>query len=349
MRLSALLPLLLLAAACGKGNDGIVGKAEVAGSTEDDAESGQGRALEAGRALIGKRAPAALLRTIDGASIDLASAYGHKPVYLKFWATWCIPCREQMPGFEADYEKYRDQILTVAVNTGFNDSEDAVRDYRRQHGLQMPIAIDDGTLGTALNLRVTPQHVVIGRNGRILYVGHAADDRLRQALADAIREPAATAPVAPSDGTSETAATESALDVLAGVPLTGAIADGKPRVLVFFTPWCESYFATSRPAYAANCKRMREEVNTLVSAGGVHWVGISSGLWSSAKDLQDYRSSKSMLVPLYLDATGRLFRSFDVRDVPTAIVLDRRGRIVRRVGPTDGNLAAAIRMAEARS
>jgi peroxiredoxin len=254
-----------------------------------------------------------------------------------------------MPGFEADYEKYRDQILTVAVNTGFNDSEEAVRDYRRQHGLHMPIAIDDGTLGTALNLRVTPQHVVIGRNGRILYVGHAADDRLRQALADAIREPAATAPLAPSGGTPETAATASALDTFAGVPLTGAIADGKPRVLVFFAPWCESYFATSRPAYAANCKRMREEVNALASAGGVHWVGISSGLWSSPKDLEDYRSSKAMSVPLYLDATGRLFRSFDVRDVPTAIVLDRRGRIVRRVGPSDGNLAAAIRVAEARS
>jgi hypothetical protein len=52
----------------------------------------------------------------------------------------------------------------------------------------MPIAIDDGSLGAALNLRVTPQHVVIGRDGRILYVGHLDDGKLADALRRAVVE-----------------------------------------------------------------------------------------------------------------------------------------------------------------
>ena len=70
-------------------------------------ESGQGRAQAAGRPLIGLAGPDLALKTIDGKTIDLAKLYGRKPVYLKFWATWCVPCREQMPGFEHDYETLR--------------------------------------------------------------------------------------------------------------------------------------------------------------------------------------------------------------------------------------------------
>ncbi len=61
-------------------------------SPEDVAET-------AGAPLIGKYAPSITLKTIDGKSIDLAEFYGKKPVYLKFWATWCVPCRQQMPHF----------------------------------------------------------------------------------------------------------------------------------------------------------------------------------------------------------------------------------------------------------
>jgi peroxiredoxin len=349
--------LMLLTAACGEENGGRDASAGVAPSAPAEAsvDSGQGRALEAGRALIGKVAPAAVLKTIDGKTIDLASAYGRKPVYLKFWATWCVPCRQQMPGFEADYVKYRDQIQTVAVNTGFNDSHEAVRDYRQRHGLTMPIAIDDGTLGGALNLRVTPQHVVIGRSGKILFIGHEADEALHDALEKALAEPAATAAAAVSvdrrsyrEGDFPTGLGP-ALTTVAGFPVTGPAKDGKPRVLLFFSPWCETYLKESRPEQADACRLGREEVNKLASAGGVNLVGISSGLWSSEKDLAEYRAKRELRIPLHLDANGRLFRAFGVHKVPTIVVIDASGRIVCRIGPDEKTLNAAIRAAKARA
>jgi thiol-disulfide isomerase/thioredoxin len=311
-----------------------------------DPESGQGRAERAGQELIGRRAPAVIMRTIDGKQFDLSDYYGQKPVYLKFWATWCIPCRQQMPGFEADYEKYGDRILTVAVNTGFNDDLRAVSDYRRMHGLKMPIVIDDGSLGAALNLRVTPQHVVIGRDGHILYVGHLADERLHAALERALEEPrAAQAPTA----TTKSQVSPRRIDV-AGLPFPEPIADRKPRILLFFSAWCETYLKQSRPDEAALCERNREQVNKLIAKSSAHWLGIASGLWTTEKDLADYRSAKfHYQMPLHLDSRGSTFRAFHVRQVPTMIILDAEGHIIGRFGPKEKDLSTAVSKATKRA
>lgn len=133
--------------------------------------SGQERAIAAGSGLVGSPAPPISVKTIDGQVIDLGELYGRKAVYLKFWATWCVPCREQMPHFQHTYETAGSDLAVIAVNAGFNDSVDEIVKYRQQLGITMPIVLDDGRLAAALNLRVTPQHIVIGRDGRILYVG----------------------------------------------------------------------------------------------------------------------------------------------------------------------------------
>ena len=69
------------------------------GTETKAATSGQQLAESAGRSLIGKPAPRFVVTTIDGETIDLGRLYGKQAVYLKFWATWCVPCREQMPHF----------------------------------------------------------------------------------------------------------------------------------------------------------------------------------------------------------------------------------------------------------
>lgn len=355
MKRTAILALLLLCAACQRSQPPSTAARAATSQAATNDDSGQDRAEAAGRALLGRPGPALTLTTIDGERIDLAKFYGQKPVYLKFWATWCTPCREQMPAFEHDYQSLKDQMTIVAVNTGFNDSKPAIEAYRQRLGIHMPIVMDDGKLAAALNLRVTPQHVVIGRDGRILYVGHLEDERLHRALQAAIAErggqaQASASTVEPVFGIGD-APTGLVATTLDGAPLrlVGPSADGKPRALVFFSPWCESYLAKSRPADSAACRRVRLDMNRLLPGGQADWIGIASGLWADPKDLRDYRASPGTAATLSLDESGRLFRAFDVHDVPTVVLIDAKGRIARKLGPRDTGLDRALAAVEKRS
>jgi peroxiredoxin len=312
------------------------------------ADSGQQRAVAAGRGLVGTPAPRLVLQTIDGQTIDLGKLYGKKAVYLKFWATWCVPCREQMPHFERTYEQAGSDLAVIAIDVGFEDSVEQVRKYRREVGLKMPIVFDtDGALGEAFRLRVTPQHVVIGRDGRIAFVGHEVNGALEHALLAARRTdavpPVAQADAVPAHRDADEHLPALAIATLDGGPFRiGAGAPAQPTVLVFVSPWCESYLADSRPAYAAACRRMREQVASLSATPGVRWLGIASGLWAERTDVEAWRRKYAVAMPLALDADGALFRRFGVMHVPTVLLADAQGRIVRRLdGQAD--LAAALR------
>jgi thiol-disulfide isomerase/thioredoxin len=202
-------------AACGRPAPPPAAKPQAEGAApagEPPKETGDQRAEAAGKALIGERAPPLKLRAIDGTPIDLAKTLGGKPVYLKFWATWCVPCLQQMPHFEHAYETLGQDVQVVAVNTNFNETLAGVKAYRDKHGLKIPIVIDDGRLASALNLRVTPTHVLIDRTGHIVYVGHSADAKLDAAL-QGLRSDAldAAAPVDRTAAAVQAAAPDSAL------------------------------------------------------------------------------------------------------------------------------------------
>ncbi|NUO74105.1 MAG: TlpA family protein disulfide reductase [Frateuria sp.] len=312
------------------------------------ADSGQQRAEAAGHGLVGTPAPRRVLTTIDGQRIDLGALYGKKAVYLKFWATWCVPCREQMPHLERTFEQAGADLAVIAVDVGFEDSVAQVRQYRRDVGLKMPIVFDgDGSLGEAFHLRVTPQHVVIGRDGRIVYVGHETNAALEAALAAARRGTPAVPRAAAAGVPSLQAPGDPRLPSLDVATLDGPVfhmgakVAAQPTVLVFLSPWCESYLADSRPAFATACRRMREQVTALAGAPGVRWLGIASGLWTNRDDLAAWRKRYGVPVPLALDADGALFRRFGVMHVPTVLLADAQGRIVRRLeGQAD--LAAAL-------
>jgi thiol-disulfide isomerase/thioredoxin len=291
-----------------------------------------------------------ILHTIDGETIDLAKLYGTKPVYLKFWATWCVPCREQMPGFKRIYDAVGDRMHVIAVNDGLNDEEPVVRAFREQNGLRMPLVIDDGKLAAALELQVTVQHVVIGRDARLVYVDWEDGPKLDAALQKVLSEPAPSAVA-----TGRPVAVRPAFrrgDLVQGLQATGIDGaavpvgpshDGRPRALVLFSTWCESYLKTSRPQTSQACRRVREEVDRLVANGDVEWLGIAGGAWQSLEDLAEYKAKTSTKLPLALDVDGTVFTAFGLREYPMIALLDAGGRLVRVLGPDDRGLADAVR------
>jgi thiol-disulfide isomerase/thioredoxin len=332
----------------------------MAGAPAPAEESGQQRAQAAGRAILGAAAPRVALKTIDGDAIDLGALYGKKVVYLKFWATWCVPCRQQMPHFEHVYETAGADLAVIAIDVGFNDSIDAIQAYRKKLGITMPIVFDDGSLGAAFHLRVTPTHIVIGRDGRIQYVGHLADQALDAALAAArapahsgSRAPAASAVPAPLSANDPPRIAvgdllpKQSVRTLDGrrFELQPGAAAQKATVLVFLSPWCESYLATTRPDVAVNCRKAREQFSALAGDPRVRWLGIASGLWANTADLEQYSTGNKVTIPLTLDSSGELFRTFRVNDVPTVLIADASGRVVRRIEGDAAQNDAALRTA----
>lgn len=210
---------------------------------------------------------------------------------------------------------------------------------------------------------VTPTHIVIGRDGRIQYIGHLADGELDAALT-AARAPAAgrafAAARAPATGEPQAMASAAPAPIAVGdlLPkksvqtIDGRRFEFQPgatrqqlTVLVFLSPWCESYLATTRPEVSANCRSARAQFSALANDAHVRWLGIASGLWANSDDLRKYRSEYQVTIPLTLDASGEEFRAFRVNDVPTFLIADAHGRIVRRIEGKATQDAAALRAA----
>ena len=117
----------------------------------------------------------------------------------------------------------------------------------------------------------------------------------------------------------------------------------KVTVLVFMLPWCESYLEQSRPSASETCRQVREQMESLhQQQGELRLLGINSGLWTLEQDLRNYADDYGTTIPLALDADNVLFRAFGVMTVPTVIVADAEGRIVKRVDGFDPALVAEL-------
>jgi len=142
----------------------------------------------------GDRFPEFVLQSIDGDTVQLADFSG-KPVVLNFWATWCPPCRREMPLLNTAHLQFADQGLVV-LGLAVNEPASAVQPFIDTTGVQYPILVDmpgsDGRLGSAASIlamlgpKGLPTTVFLDRNHIIdqLYVGELSwaylTDRITQ-------------------------------------------------------------------------------------------------------------------------------------------------------------------------
>jgi len=149
-------------------------------------------ASAAGVGHAGSPAPALSVRTLRGDTLSLAGLRG-KVVLVNFWATWCPPCRAEMPGFEAIYDQKKDSGLVILGLSTDDDGPVPVSGYIIQRGITYPIAMS--TIATERlfgGIDALPTTFLIDRDGRIRYQvrGIFAGPVLEQAVDRLLAEPA---------------------------------------------------------------------------------------------------------------------------------------------------------------
>lgn len=123
---------------------------------------------------IGAQAPGFTAATLDGGSVTLAALRG-RMVILNFWATWCGPCRVEMPDLQSLYNRAAGNLSIVAVNQG--ESAETVGAWADELGLTLTIVLDQTQELTRLyHVRGLPSTIVIAPDGVITHIFYGIAD-----------------------------------------------------------------------------------------------------------------------------------------------------------------------------
>jgi cytochrome c biogenesis protein CcmG, thiol:disulfide interchange protein DsbE len=137
-------------------------------------------------------APAFRLDRLDRPGKLSLAAYRGRPVILNFWASWCIPCKEEAPLLESVWQRYRDRGLVV-VGVDINDLKSDARRFARENGMSYPLVYDGLGEETTKDYGLTgvPETFFVARNGKLvcerLQAGLHLDDN-RDRFEDCVQE-----------------------------------------------------------------------------------------------------------------------------------------------------------------
>ena len=258
------------------------------------------------------------LEIYQGDNILLKDIVGEKPIYLKFWASWCVPCREQMPHLEHTYQQFKDDVEIISVNIWINDSEEMIQSTIDEFGLSIPTALDkSGVIAHSVNCIGTPYHILIDKDGDIVHKGHDATKELdkkiqRLAAKDSSELPAVS------------------INIDDGEPLNIFDKDKALSVLYFSATWCDWYLKESRPEMAKKCIAAQKTLNQVVKKlPNVEILGLFTRLWTEQNDLDEYVNKFKVKHSVAIDTTNDAFLALGVKELPVLIILKEGEEVFR--------------------
>lgn len=143
---------------------------------------------------VGFIAPNFTLNNEAGKPVTLSQLRG-KPIFLNFWASWCPPCKEEMPLIQEAYEKYGDKVEFYAVNLTFNDTVEDALTFMKSNGYDMPILFDDNldvskTVAKLYRANTIPTSYFIDANGviQVKRIGAMNYDQIETSLKKIIKD-----------------------------------------------------------------------------------------------------------------------------------------------------------------
>lgn len=115
----------------------------------------------------GRYAPDFEIEFVDGSKFKLSDHIGKKVIILNFFATWCGPCKEEMPELTGFYEKHKGEpFLLMGINA--NEGYDKVREFAKELGITFPVGIDkNDKIQKMYTVRSYPTTILIGADGRV--------------------------------------------------------------------------------------------------------------------------------------------------------------------------------------
>ena len=129
-------------------------------------------------------APSFAVRTLDGDQVSLENLRG-QVVLVNFWATWCPPCRVEMPGFERVYRDRKADGFTIIGLSVDQGGASSVRAFLAERGITFPVAMATGEVVREFGgVRALPTSLLIDRHGRVRHQvpGLFAEPALRLAV-----------------------------------------------------------------------------------------------------------------------------------------------------------------------
>lgn len=119
----------------------------------------------------GNLAPDFELPTLDGETVHLSDFYG-KPILLNFWASWCAPCRAEIPDMQRFFEDKDVEIVAVNLTTT-EHSKDAITEFVEEFGMTFPVLLDEkGTAQTIYEIQPIPTTFLLDSEGYVYNIAY---------------------------------------------------------------------------------------------------------------------------------------------------------------------------------